>query len=166
MSSISMIVCSVRDGLDQCPYAHDMRVIVPSHQRWADRYFGPLVRCQRTCKNSRPALADYQNWASAIPLFWIFGPISKSISKRRNYQMRGGRYWYCEIANRGIAKCGIENCGIGNCGIGNCGIGNCRIANCGIANFRIANCGIANCRMQWNSVKIVVAELRISGSGV
>jgi hypothetical protein len=49
-------------------------------QRWADRLFGPLVHwsaAQRTTemladqltgKNSGPAPADYQNWASARPL--------------------------------------------------------------------------------------------------
>ncbi len=49
-------------------------------QRWADRYFVPLVRWsaaqrttemladQRSGKNSGPAPADYQNWASASPL--------------------------------------------------------------------------------------------------
>jgi hypothetical protein len=55
-------------------------------QRWADSYFGLLVRCplfaaqrttemiadQWTGKNSEPALADYQNGASAIPLLCIF----------------------------------------------------------------------------------------------
>ncbi len=49
-------------------------------QRWADHYFGPLVRwspAQRTTemlsdqwtgKNSGPVPADYRNWASASPL--------------------------------------------------------------------------------------------------
>ncbi len=49
-------------------------------QRWADRYFGLLVRWsaaqrttemladQRTGKNSGPAPADYRNLASASPL--------------------------------------------------------------------------------------------------
>jgi hypothetical protein len=55
------------------------------YQRWADRYFGPLVRCPADYRNvggpadwkkertgaSTPAPADYWNWASAIPLFWI-----------------------------------------------------------------------------------------------
>ncbi len=54
--------------------------VCDGNQRWADRYFGPLVRWsaaqrttemladQRTGKNSGPAPADYRNWASASPL--------------------------------------------------------------------------------------------------
>jgi hypothetical protein len=53
---------------------------IVSYQRWADRYFGPLVRWsaaqrtnkmladQRTGTNSGPAPADYRNSASASPL--------------------------------------------------------------------------------------------------
>jgi hypothetical protein len=70
-----------------------------NNQRWADRYFGPpgplsaaqrtteMIVEQRTGKNSGPALADYRNGASAIPLFCICWPILKNISKRRNYQI-------------------------------------------------------------------------------
>jgi hypothetical protein len=47
-----------------------------------------MIADQRTGKNSRPALADYQNRASAIPLFCISWPILKS-KKRRNYQIMG-----------------------------------------------------------------------------
>jgi hypothetical protein len=52
------------------------------------RYFGPLSAAQRTTemiadqlagKNSGPALADYRNGASAIPLLCIFWPIFKNI---------------------------------------------------------------------------------------
>jgi hypothetical protein len=48
-----------------------------------------MIADQRTGKNSGPALADYLNGASAIPLLCIFWPIFKNISKRRNYQIMG-----------------------------------------------------------------------------
>jgi hypothetical protein len=48
-----------------------------------------MIADQRTGKNSGPALADYRNGASAIPLFCIFLPIFKNISKRRNDQIMG-----------------------------------------------------------------------------
>ncbi len=52
-------------------------------QRWADCYFGPLVRCPADYRNvSRSAPADYRNWASASPLlnylrevFWLISLI-------------------------------------------------------------------------------------------
>jgi hypothetical protein len=44
---------------------------------------------QRTGKNSEQALANYQNGASAIPLFCIFWPIFKNISRKINYQIVG-----------------------------------------------------------------------------
>jgi hypothetical protein len=40
-------------------------------------------------KNSGPALADYRSGASTIPLFCIFWPVFKNISKRRNYKIMG-----------------------------------------------------------------------------
>jgi hypothetical protein len=61
-------------------------VILHPRQRWADRYFGPLVPCPLP---SGPALADYRNGASTIPLFYNFWPNFKSISKRRYYQIMG-----------------------------------------------------------------------------
>ncbi len=48
-----------------------------------------MIANQQTGKNSGPPLADYQNGAFAIPLFCIFGPSFKNISKRRNYQIMG-----------------------------------------------------------------------------
>jgi hypothetical protein len=55
---------------------------------WADRYFGPLSAVQQTTemiadqwtgKNSGPALTDYRNGASSIPLhFWLFFKIFQS----------------------------------------------------------------------------------------
>ncbi len=48
-----------------------------------------MIADQQTGKNSGPALADYRNLALAIPLFCIFWPIFKNISKRRNYQKMG-----------------------------------------------------------------------------
>jgi hypothetical protein len=47
------------------------------------------VADQRTDKNSGPALTDYRNRASTIPLFCIFWSISKNILRRRNYQIMG-----------------------------------------------------------------------------
>jgi hypothetical protein len=49
-----------------------------------------MIADLRTGKNSGPALADYQNGASAILLFCILWPILlRNISKRRNYQIIG-----------------------------------------------------------------------------
>jgi hypothetical protein len=48
-----------------------------------------MIADQWTGKNSEPALTDYRNGASGIPLFYSFWPIFQSISKRRNYQIMG-----------------------------------------------------------------------------
>jgi hypothetical protein len=77
-------------------------------QRWADRHSGPLSAAQRTTemkadnrtgKKSGAALADYRNGAPAIPMFCIFWPNFKNISKRINYQIMGVS---------GIANCGMQ----------------------------------------------------------
>ncbi len=63
-----------------CIWSKWSATAVMYNQRWADRYFGPLVRWstaqqnnemladQRTGKNSGSAPADYRNWASTSPL--------------------------------------------------------------------------------------------------
>jgi hypothetical protein len=48
-----------------------------------------MIADQQSGKNSGPTLADYQNGASAIPLFCNFWLILKNISQRRNYQILG-----------------------------------------------------------------------------
>ncbi len=42
-----------------------------------------MIADQQTGKNSGPALANYRNGASAIPLFCIFWPIFKNILDQR-----------------------------------------------------------------------------------
>jgi hypothetical protein len=48
-----------------------------------------MIADQQSGKNSGPTLADYQNGASAIPLFCNFWLIFTNISQRRNYQIMG-----------------------------------------------------------------------------
>jgi hypothetical protein len=48
-----------------------------------------MIADQQTGKTAGPALADYLNGASAIPLSCIFWPIFKNISKRKNYKIMG-----------------------------------------------------------------------------
>jgi hypothetical protein len=42
-----------------------------------------MIAEQRTGKNSGPALADYRNGASAIPLFAFVGPFKKYLKEKK-----------------------------------------------------------------------------------
>jgi hypothetical protein len=79
-----------------------------------------IIADQRTGKNSGPALANNRNGASSIPLFCIFLPIFKNVSKRRNYQIMGlipilililwnSELWNSELRNSKLRNSELRN---------------------------------------------------------